>query len=112
MNQGDIWFTKFNPSVGNEYRKERPGVILTSNSLIDKVSIIAVAPLTSKTNNTVKEDLLVKKNSTNNLHKDSIIKMNYITGFDKTRRFKHKIGELKQDKVLEVKSSLKNYFNI
>lgn len=35
MQQGEIWIVEFDPSVGHEYQKTRPAIIITSNKKIN-----------------------------------------------------------------------------
>ncbi len=48
MKRGEVWWVKFDPSVGGEIRKERPAVVV-SNTLMNRVlNRMQVVPLTSK----------------------------------------------------------------
>jgi mRNA interferase MazF len=48
MNRGEVWWIRFDPSVGGEIQKTRPAIILSndrSNKYLNRVQVI---PLTSK----------------------------------------------------------------
>lgn len=111
MRQGEIWLVEFEPSVGHEYQKDRPAIVASSDKLIKKSNVITVVPLTSNTDNINEEDVLIEKNSTNNLYSDSVIKTHHINTFDK-RRFHNDIGKLKPDILSRVMGAIKNHFDI
>lgn len=48
MKRGDVWWIKFDPSVGGEIQKERPTVIVSSNVVNKVLNRLQVVPLTSK----------------------------------------------------------------
>jgi mRNA interferase MazF len=48
MNRGEVWWIRFDPSVGGEIQKTRPAIIISndrSNKYLNRVQVI---PLTSK----------------------------------------------------------------
>ncbi|HEY3027284.1 MAG TPA: type II toxin-antitoxin system PemK/MazF family toxin [Pyrinomonadaceae bacterium] len=48
MNRGEVWWIRFDPSVGGEIRKTRPAIILSSNRSNKYLKRVQVVPLTSK----------------------------------------------------------------
>ncbi len=49
MLRGDVWWVEFDPAVGSEIRKTRPGIIVSNNSANRNLSRVIVVPLTSNT---------------------------------------------------------------
>ena len=49
MLRGEVWGVEFDPAVGSEIRKTRPGVIVSNNSANRNLSRVIVVPLTSNT---------------------------------------------------------------
>ena len=107
--QWDIFLVNFDPSVGHEYQKERPAIIIQSDRQLQKTSLITVMPLTSQISNRKPDDILIHKNPKNKLFSDSLIKVHFITSFDRTRFIK-KIGEVDKDTMVKIKNYLKLHF--
>jgi mRNA interferase MazF len=49
MLRGEVWWVEFDPAVGSEVRKTRPGVIVSNNSANRNLGRVVVVPLTSNT---------------------------------------------------------------
>ncbi len=49
MQRGEVWWVEFDPTVGSEIRKTRPGIIVSNNSANRNLSRVIVVPLTSNT---------------------------------------------------------------
>jgi mRNA-degrading endonuclease toxin of MazEF toxin-antitoxin module len=111
MKQGEIWLVNFPKGEGHEFYKERPALIIESDSQIFKSTIVTIMPITSNIHNQVDYDVPLTRNNYNNLNKDSILKCHDITGFDKTR-FLKKIGKVQDDILEEVKDYLKLHFDL
>jgi mRNA interferase MazF len=111
MNQGDIYITDFFPSVGREYKKERPAIVISSNNILKESPLITVMPITSNLNKSSKNDVLIKKSLTNHLLKDSLIKVRDIYSFDR-KRFKAFIGKIDAYTLLKIKSYIPKHFGL
>ena len=94
IEQGDILYIKFGPSEGHEYEKTRPAIVLTKSDVIKHSAVITVVPLTSKLDNSIADDILIKRDKINNLFSDSIIKMRHMTACNHSTRFKKYIGRV------------------
>lgn len=105
FSEGQIWLINFDPSIGHEYKKVRPGLIIESDEFIESGSLITIIPISSKTEKKIELDVYLSKSETNRLMKDSLIKTRQISSFDK-RRFIKLIGNCENHILLSVK---KNY---
>ena len=111
MKQGEIWLVKFLNSVGHEYKKERPALIIEADYQIKKSSVFTIIPLTSNSNNKIRDDILVIKDSQNRLYCNSVLKVHHIQSFDKSR-FVKRIGVVKKEIIEQVKNYLKIHFGL
>ena len=112
MRQKEIYIVRYpEETVGHEYKKERPALVIESNSQIKKTNIFTVVPLTSNLKNKIEDDVLIKKDETNNLFCDSILKVHHIESFDKDR-FIAQIGEVNESIMDKVKRYLKIHFDL
>ncbi len=107
----DIYLVNFDPSIGHEYQKHRPAVIVQSDLQLKKSNLITVIPLTSRINKKHSDDILVPKNERNQLYADSLIKVHSITSFDH-RRFLKRIGSMDQEAMDQITQYLRIHFGI
>lgn len=79
--------------------------------MLDSGIKLTLVPLTSKIENKYEDDILIQKDSRNNLNYDCLIKVHHISIFDKSR-FIRKIGEVDEEILIKVKEYLKKHFDI
>ena len=109
MNKGDIFLINFYPSVGSEFQKVRPSVILQSSVISS--NLITVMPISSKTSKIGDADIFLKKDEKNRLFCDSVIKVTQISSFDR-KRFLHFVGRVDRDIISQIDSYLKQHLDI
>ena len=112
LEQGDIYFIEFGSSKGHEYKKTRPAIVLTSQDNSKTSNMFTCVPLSSKLSTKFPDDIIIKKDSINNLMSDSLIKMHHLTACDLSMRIKKYIGKVTPDKLDEIKQTLKKMFSI
>jgi mRNA interferase MazF len=59
MNRGEVWWIRFDPSVGGEIQKTRPAVILSNDHANKYLNRVQVVPLTSKTDRVYPSEVMV-----------------------------------------------------
>jgi len=108
---GDIAWVNFDPSVGHEFQKKRPAIIIQSKEQLQKSNLVTIIPLTSNISNCEEDDILISVDGENHLKNDSVVKVYYITSFDSSRFIK-KIGKINADKAFLIKLYLKKHFGL
>ncbi|MFA4844992.1 MAG: type II toxin-antitoxin system PemK/MazF family toxin [Patescibacteria group bacterium] len=111
MKQGDIYFVKFDPSVGHEYRKTRPAIILQSEEVNNTSSLVTVMPISSRIEKYQDPDIPIEKDEKNRLAHDSVIMVRQISTFDQSR-FLLKIGEVSSPILRKVRGYLRKHFSL
>ena len=109
--QGDIWLVDFDPSVGHEYQKVRPALIVESDSYMSFGNLITVVPISSQLGKSTLLDILLPKTVNNRLVSDSLIKTRQISTFDK-RRFIKYIGECQPSVIQAVLGNVSLYLGL
>jgi mRNA interferase MazF len=106
-----IYWVVFTPSVGHEYQGKRPAVVIQANASLKKGNLATIMPLTSQITKSHSTDILVKKSVLNKLYGDSLVKVQSIESFDRSR-FKKRIGTMENDVMVKVQTYLKEHFDI
>ena len=107
-----IWSINFEPQVGTEITKTRPGLIISNTKFNRKRQKVTVLPLTSReTASGGMARVFVTKSDFNCLSRNSEIIVIDPATFDK-RRFNRFIGNLESNLLAEVQSKLKIYLDL
>lgn len=108
---GDIWLVNYSPSIGHEYQKIRPAIVISSDALLKRSSLFTCIAVTSKTTKIKPDDIELPKTTKNKLHQDSVVKMHHVTSYDNRRLHKY-IGVV-DTKILEtIKTRLKELYEL
>ncbi len=108
---GTIFLVDFDPSVGHEYKKIRPAIVVQSEKTIKIGALITVMPITSQMEKANEEDVFLEKSSSNGLFADSIVKLACIHSFDE-KRFLKKIGQGSDELMEDIASYLRLHFDL
>jgi mRNA interferase MazF len=94
--RGQLWLVNFEPSIGHEYRKVRPALIIQQDQYIVSGMLLTVIPLSTQLHKARELDVHIAKDEKNRLFQDSLAKITQISSFDR-RRFLKFIGVLNND---------------
>lgn len=123
MKIGDIYWVNFEPrrvshgyhatepSVGREYQKIRPALVIQSEKITQKSPYVTVLPITSEVEKWAGPDVLMLKDHKNALFKDSVVKVRQIATFDKSRIL-GKIGVASSPVIRQVRGYLRRHFQL
>jgi len=111
MKQSDIYLIKWDPSVGHEFRKIRPSIIISNDETIRKNGVITCMPITKTTDSPIREDIHTLSDSLNRLKENSLIKVQHISSFDKARIIK-KIGVASEEIMQKIKDYIPKHFDL
>jgi mRNA interferase MazF len=109
MQIGEIYLVNFEPSQGDEIQKVRPGIVIQSEKINSR--LITIMPLSSKLKNKSKDEVVVETDDNNRLFADSVIKVNQISSFDKSR-FIHFIGKIDKTILIKIQKYLIKHFDL
>lgn len=109
---GTIWLIDFEPQVGSEIKKVRPGLIISKTGFNLKRQKITVIPLTSQAKTSGGgARVFVPKSSQNGLAQNSELIVIDPATFDKKKFIKY-IGELEESLLQKVKHKLAIYLDV
>ena len=101
MLRGEVWWVEFDPALGSEIRKTRPGVIVSNNAANRNLSRVIVVPLTSNT-----ERLFPGEAPVSIAGAASKAMSDQIMTADKVR-LKSRLGELSKADMLAVEAAIR-----
>ncbi len=106
--RGQICLVNFEPSIGHEYKKVRPALIIQQSQYAQQGNLLTVIPLSSKTAITTVHDILIPKDPKNRLMKNSLLKTYKLSSFDKSRFIKY-IGVLNDTLMIQVDIQIQKF---
>lgn len=101
MQRGEVWWVEFDPAIGSEIRKTRPGVIVSNNAANRHLSRVIVVPLTSNT-----ERLFPGEARVNIDGAESKAMADQLMTADKAR-LKSRLGELSKPDMQAVEAAMR-----
>ena len=85
VRRGEVWLVKFDPTVGSEFRKTRPAIVLQNDIANEHGSLVIVAALTSRGEGELyPTEVLIAKGEAG-LMQESLILLSQIRTVDKMR---------------------------
>lgn len=109
---GEIWLINFEPQVGTEIKKTRPGLIISRTEFNRQRQKITVLPFTTKIEQSQgAARIAVARSAVNGLSKDSELVTIDPATFDKKRLIKY-LGMLESELILLVKRKLSLYLDL
>lgn len=108
---GDIYLAQTRESIGHEYEKLRPYLLVDPNWYIRISNLVCMVPLTGNLDNRNKYDLFISRDINNGLNQNSIIKVDHLYTFDKSRLCRY-LGFVDQLVVKVIHSNLRKRFNL
>lgn len=101
MLRGEVWWVEFDPAVGSEIRKTRPGVIVSNNAANRNLSRVIVVPLTSNTARLFPgEAPITVAGSASKAMSDQIMTADKV-------RLKSRLGELSKADMMAVEAAIR-----
>jgi len=100
--RGEIWLVNFDPTIGAEMKKTRPGVVISSDSLgVLPLKLVVPVSEWKETFSDMIWQVKIEPSKENGLKKTSSIDVLQIRSLD-TARLAHYIGEIPSDQLKEV----------
>lgn len=112
MNRGEVWLINLSPTIGAEIQKTRPAVIVNDDEL-GILPLRVIIPLTDWKERYTKAvwHVKIEADKTNNLTKTSSADCFQVRSVAK-ERFVRKIGEISDEKLLEIETALAKVLKI
>lgn len=111
VKQGEIYLVSCDPSVGHEFQKARPAVVISSDALLKKSNLVIVMTITSRNAKVIQDDIFLEADAKNRLKQNSVIKTHHINAFDK-KRILHYIGYVNEEVMQVIKQCIEKHFDL
>ena len=106
MKRGEVWWVKFDPSIGSEIRKTRPAIIISNDAANRNLSRVMVMPLSSNTARLYPGEVLVSVGG-----RQSKAMADQIMAADKAR-LKTQLGTVSRSEMADVETAIKLHFGM
>ncbi|WP_192843612.1 type II toxin-antitoxin system PemK/MazF family toxin [Leptolyngbya sp. NIES-2104] len=109
---GSIWLIRFDPSIGSEIQKTRPGIIVSATAFNQR-SRVTVLPITSTTPKAKMLPVMIAiaPSETNGLDVESYAVCIDPATFDKKRLVK-RLGQIEIEQIQQIKQILATYLDL
>jgi mRNA interferase MazF len=108
IRRGDVFLVNFDPTIGPEAKKTRPGLVVSNDINNAHSPIISIAPITSNVARVYSFEVEVKAH-TGGLHRRSKIMVNQTRAVHKARLLE-KLGHLPDEVMDDVNRALLLHF--
>jgi mRNA interferase MazF len=110
IRRGDVFLVNFDPTVGVEAKKTRPGLVVSNDINNEHSPIISIAPTTSNVTRVYSFEVEIPA-GTGGLRTRSKVMVNQTRAVDKARLLK-RIGHLPNDLMAGVNRALKLHYDL
>lgn len=104
--RGEIYWVNLDPTVGQETKKTRPGLIISNDIGNEIANILIVAPITSKVKTVYPFEVKISLNG-----KLGKVMLNQCRAIDKSRIL-NKLAQIDEETLARVESALKIVFSL
>lgn len=105
IKRGELWLVNLEPSFGREIHKKRPALVISANSIQQKIPHVIIIPASSQVPKVIGiEMVLIGRKE--GLDKPSVLLPVFIRSIDQERLIK-KIGTIAKSKLVEVEEAVK-----
>ncbi len=110
IKRGDVFRVNFDPTVGAEAKKTRPGVVISNDINNAHSPIVSIAPITSNVTRIYSFEVEIPQ-KTGGLQSRSKVMVNQSRAVDKARLLK-KLGHLPAEIMRELDKALKLHYDL
>ncbi len=110
IKRGDMFLVNFDPTLGAEAKKTRPGVVVSNDISNAHSPIVSISPITSNVRKVYSFEVKVPQNA-GGLDKPSKIMVNQTRAVDKVRLMK-RFGRLEPEIMDKIDAALRLHYDL